>query len=179
MPASDSSHSSPDTHTTHRPNRMMRLANKVSPLPERVRTLILSQAFGRIVPMVGTAHIRYERVTANEVICTLPNRRPMQNHIKGLHAAAMALLAETASGFVVGVNVPDDHLMLIKTMQVNYRKIAKGSLRAVATLTEAQRQLILTTPKGEVDVAVTVTDEAGNEPIECRMLWAWIPKKRD
>jgi hypothetical protein len=31
--------------------------------------------------------------------------------------------------------------------------------------------------KGEVRVAVTVTDEAGIEPIECEFVWAWVPKE--
>ena len=31
----------------------------------------------------------------------------VQNHIKGVHACAMALLAESATGAVFGMNVPD------------------------------------------------------------------------
>jgi hypothetical protein len=27
-------------------------------------------------------------------------------------------------------------------------------------------------------VPVTVTDESGEQPIQCRMTWAWVPKKR-
>ena len=48
-------------------------------------------------------------------------------------------------------------------------------MRAVATLSEEQRELIRSTTKGEVTVAVTVTDESGNQPIECEFVWAWIP----
>ena len=29
--------------------------------------------------------------------------------------------------------------------------------------------------KGEVTVQVTVTDEAGINPVECEFVWAWIP----
>ncbi|MDB0198076.1 DUF4442 domain-containing protein, partial [Acinetobacter baumannii] len=25
---------------------------------------------------------------------------------------------------------------------------------------------------------VTVIDDAGNEPIQCQMLWAWLPKRK-
>ena len=32
--------------------------------------------------------------------------------------------------------------------------------------------------RGEVTVAVTVTDESGNQPIECEFIWAWIPSVR-
>jgi hypothetical protein len=35
------------------------------------------------------------------------------------------------------------------------------------------------TEKGEVSVAVRLTDEAGVEPAEATMIWAWTPKRRD
>jgi acyl-coenzyme A thioesterase PaaI-like protein len=128
--------------------------------------------------MVGTGGIRYEVVSPEQVVCTIKNRRPMQNHIKSLHAVAMALLAETATGFVVGVNLPDDKMPLIKSLKLDYKKLAKGDMKAVATLTDEQRQQILTEPKGEVLVPVVITDATGNSPVEAEMLWAWVPKKR-
>jgi hypothetical protein len=51
-------------------------------------------------------------------------------------------------------------------------------MRAVATLTPEDVARIATEPKGELWVPVTVTDESGNEPIKCEMLWAWIPKAK-
>lgn len=162
-----------------KPNRIMSIVHKTASLPVGIQTFVLSKIFGHVVPMVGTAGIRYEEITPNRVVCTLKNRRRMQNNIKGLHAAAMALLAETATGFVAGVNIPDDKILLVKSLHVDYKKVAKGDLKAVATLTEAQRQQILTEPKGEVLVACTVTDSSGEEPIQTQMLWAWIPKKKD
>ena len=67
---------------------------------------------------------------------------------------------------------------MIKTLRVDYKKRAKGGLRAVATLTDEQIQRMKSESKGEVRVAVTVTDESGREPIECEMIWAWTPKRR-
>ncbi len=62
--------------------------------------------------------------------------------------------------FWSALNVPDDKLPLIKSLKVDYLKRATGSLRAVASLTPEQIQTIHTQEKGEVLVAVTVTDEA-------------------
>lgn len=161
-----------------KPNRMMKMANATSKLPDAIRTFTLSKAFGRIVPMVGTAGLRYEHVSPNKVVVSIKNKRPMQNHIKGVHAAAMALLAETATGFVVGLNVPDHRIMLIKSLHVDYKRIAKGDLVATATLSDEQRQYIIDNEKGELIVPITVTDESGQSPIECTMNWAWLPKKK-
>ena len=38
--------------------------------------------------------------------------------------------------------------------------------------------LAITEDKGDVLVDVVVTDESGESPIVCEMVWAWVPKKR-
>jgi acyl-coenzyme A thioesterase PaaI-like protein len=128
--------------------------------------------------LVGTAGIHYDHVAQDKVVVSIKNRRAVQNHIKGVHAAAMALLAETATGFVTVLNVPDDRIVLIKTLQVNYKKVAKGGLTATATLSDEQRKFIADNEKGELVVPITVVDESGIEPIECTMIWCWLPKKK-
>jgi uncharacterized protein (TIGR00369 family) len=159
-------------------NRLSRTLAPLDRLPVGLRTAARSFLLGRIVKFVGTAGLRVEELTAARAVVTIANRTRVQNHIGSVHAAAMALLAETASGFVVGMNVPDERVPVIKSLQLDYRKRATGALRAVATLTDEQRAQIAAQEKGEVDVTVHVSDEAGIEPIECRMLWAWTPKKR-
>jgi acyl-coenzyme A thioesterase PaaI-like protein len=52
----------------------------------------------------------------------LKNYRQAQNDIGSVHAAAMALLAESSTGFIVGINLPGDRLPLIKRMDLNYVK---------------------------------------------------------
>jgi hypothetical protein len=51
-------------------------------------------------------------------------------------------------------------------------------MRAVAHLSAEQIEQIRTLEKGEVQVPVTVTDEAGVEPVLVEAIWAWIPKKK-
>ena len=148
------------------------------PASRRVHCLALSLLFGSQVKFAGTAKVRVHTLTEQRAVMSIANKRKVQNHIKGVHAAAMALLAESATGFLVGMNVPDDKLPLIKSLKVNYLKRATGSLRAEASLTPEQIHSIHTQDKGEVLVAVTVTDEAGIQPIECEILWAWVSKKR-
>lgn len=130
-------------------NRLAKLVKATSRFPKGVRSTLWSKAFGRVVPMVGTAGIKYIEVSRNTVIVELKNHRGMQNHINQLHAVAMALLAETATGFVTGMNVPDTSIVLIKSMKIDYKRPSKGDMRAVATLTDAQIQEMQSTDKGE------------------------------
>ena len=159
-------------------NRLYKVVQATSKLPKALRTTIWSKTFGRIVPMVGTANIRYLEVSKEKVVVRIENNRNMQNHIKGVHAAAMALLAETATGFVTGLNVPDDRILLIKTLQVDYLKVASGGLTATATLSTEQQQFILDNDKASLEIPISVVDDSGQSPIECKMVWAWLPKKK-
>lgn len=146
-------------------------------LPTNIRATVISKIFGKVVPYVGTSGLLYEEITPERVVVSIKNQRKVQNHINNVHAAAMALLAETATGFVVGMNLPDDKLPLIKSLKVNYYKRTQGDMRAVATLTPEDIARIESEPKGEVLVPVIVTDESGGEPIKCEMLWAWVSKR--
>src|SRR3989338_5186881 len=161
-----------------KPNQLSRNIARFQRLPAGLRPWLTSFMLGNVVPMVGSAGLRFEEISNERVVVTIRNRRKVQNHIKGLHAAAMALLAETATGFCVGMNVPDDKLPLIKTLKVDYLKRAQGDMKAVAQLRPDQIQQIRTQDKGEVTVPVSITDESGGEPIQCEMVWAWVPKKR-
>ncbi|OTG84051.1 DUF4442 domain-containing protein [Acinetobacter sp. ANC 4648] len=159
-------------------NRLAKLVKATAKFPKGIRSTLWSKAFGRVVPMVGTAHIKYIEVSPSQVIVEIKNHRAMQNHIGQLHAVAMALLAETATGFVTGMNVPDTSIVLIKSIQIDYKRPSKGDMRAVATLTDEQIQLIQNSDKGETLVTVVITDETGQEPVQCEMLWAWVSKDR-
>lgn len=128
--------------------------------------------------MVGSAKIRYQEISASKVMVSMANHKAMRNHIGQIHACAMALLAETATGFVTAMNVPDSAVVLIKSLKVDFKRPTKGAMTAVATLTPEQQQLMQSSEKGETLVQVIVTDESGEAPIQCEMLWAWIAKNQ-
>ena len=157
-------------------NRLSKLVKTTSKFPQRIRSTLWSKAFGRVVPMVGSAKLRYLEVSHSKVVVKIENHKVMQNHIGQVHACAMALIAETATGFVTGMNVPDSSIVLIKSLHVDFKRPSKGAMTAVATLTDEQIQQMQNAEKGETLVNVSVTDESGEEPIQCQMLWAWVSK---
>ncbi len=159
-------------------NRLSGIVGKLDLLPRLVRTPALSLLLGRMVPFVGTAGARIEEMTEHRVTVVVDNRRGIRNHIGQVHAAAMALAAETATGFVCGMNVPDNKLLLCKSLKVDFKKRTTGAIRAVATLTAPQREQMRSEDRGNVTVEVHATDDTGIEPIQCEMVWAWIPRTR-
>lgn len=156
---------------------MSRLARTVTRL-ERYPRRVLSWAIGRTVRLIGTAGVQFESMTPEAVTASLANKPKVRNHIGQVHAAGMYLLAETVTGMLVGMNIPDDKIPLLKSAQVRYVRRSEGAIRATATITEDQRQIIQQTDKGEVNVPFSLTDATGEVPMEGEMIWAWILKKK-
>lgn len=157
-------------------NRLALAAHFIQRLPRRLHEPLLSRLFCSQVRFAGTADVRIQKLSLDEVRMSLANQRHVRNHIGGVHAAAMALLAESATGCMVGMGLPDHKLPLIKTLKIDYIRRANGGLRAIATLTQEQRRAMLEQEKGETMIPVTVLDDTGGEPIRCEMHWAWISK---
>ncbi|OBY58265.1 DUF4442 domain-containing protein [Pseudomonas sp. AU12215] len=157
-------------------NRLALAAHLIQRLPHPLHESLLSRLFCSQVRFAGTAGIRIQKLSSDEVRMSLANHRRARNHIGGIHAAAMALLAESASGCLVGMNLPDHKLPLIKTLKVDYLRRARGSLRAIATLAPEQRRAMLEQDKGEALIQVTLLDDSGAEPVRCEMHWAWVRK---
>lgn len=172
-----------------KPNRLSSLVLRVQKagLPASLQQFALTTLFNHQVKFAGTAGIWIQELSPTKSVVHLANRRKVQNHIGGIHACGMALLAESATGMVFGMNVPDTHIPLIKTMKIEYKRRVQGNLKAVASLTPEQLDMIQSADRGEVNVAVQISDEAKQEsssssspslspPIECELIWAWVPK---
>lgn len=139
---------------------------------------LMTKVFRFKVKLAGTTGIEILHTDGKTVTFRQKNYRKAQNHIGSVHAAATALLAESCTGFIVGINLPGDKLPLIKCMDLQYVKRATGDMTAVATLTDEQIELMQTSDKGEINVAVKVTDVTGIEPVICEMIWAWVNKNK-
>ena len=101
-------------------NFLAGIVDKINKKPKLYRNWLLNYLLGSTIKFVGTAGVKCETLTREQSIWTLKNKKKVRNHIKGVHAAAMGLLAETATGMVVGMNVPDDRIPVIKSMKVTY-----------------------------------------------------------
>ncbi|WJG10067.1 DUF4442 domain-containing protein [Aliiglaciecola sp. LCG003] len=158
-------------------NPLRKFVDKVNHYPSWLSSFLMTQVFRHTVKLAGTVKVDIIRTDGHTVVFKQKNRRKVRNHIGTVHAATMALLAESATGFIVGINLPGDKLPLIKTMNLNYVKRCTGDITAVASLTDEQIALMQTAAKGEVSVKVEITDGMEVTPLVAEMIWAWVPKK--
>ncbi|HLW74616.1 MAG TPA: DUF4442 domain-containing protein [Gammaproteobacteria bacterium] len=159
-------------------NRLSRTVHRLDKLPTGLRQTLITWIFGGAVHFVRTTGLLFEELSEERAVLIVQNRRRVQNHIGTVHAAAVALLGETATGAVFGMSVPDDKFPVLKSMRINYLKRSEGGLRAEATLPAEVCARFTIEQKGELAVPVKITDKTGEPTVECEYVWAWRPKKK-
>lgn len=160
-------------------------------LSDDERALAVTKAIGETIPYMATAGVQVEVYTPTSVVVALPDRPAVHNHVGTPHAAALALLAEAATGLVVALNLPDGAVPLLRSMSVDFRKMATGRITASASLSEEEQERVAARPIGKIDVDVELrrasaestssTDgsaDAPLPPVKGALQWAWIPKER-
>jgi len=159
-------------------NTLARYVEKINRLPLFMRPFLLTQLFCRQVKFANTTGIDILHVNFEQVQMRLRNRKRVQNHIGGIHAVAAAVLAESCTGLLLGMHVPNTRLPLLKSMTVEFKRRMNGNLHAQANLSAAQIKQISEHEQGDVVVPVIITDDSGEQPIICQMHWAWVVKTR-
>ena len=158
-------------------NLLSRMVAKIGKLPAWLRPFAITKMFTSQVRFAGTGAVQFLELEEGRALLQMKNVRKVQNHIHTIHAAAMALLGETATGAALGMVLPDSKIPLLKSLHIDYVKRATGTLRAEATLPPEMRARVLAEERGDFAVPVKVTDESGEEPIKCQFVWAWVPRK--
>lgn len=158
-------------------NVFARIARRHAGREPEERRRLLTRDVGEAIPFTGTAGLGVAVLRPTRVIVTLAPGRATQNHIGGTHAAALALLAETATGLIVAQNVPSESVPVLRSLGVDFKRRAEGTLRAEAQFPVEEVERIRARPIGKVEAPVTVTDESGEEPVRATLDWAWLPSE--
>lgn len=136
------------------------------------------------VPMVGTLSIRFDELTRQRAVLTLPDQREYHNHVGGLHAGAMFTLAETASGAIVLGNFGHrmgDATPLAVESTIRYRRLAMGDITATAVMDRDPNDVIAELDAGqrpEFTIVVTLSDADGTVTGEMTILWTLRPNRK-
>jgi uncharacterized protein (TIGR00369 family) len=130
----------------------------------------------RAVPFVGAGGVRIHALGREGVVLSLPMRRRVSNHIGSAHAAAVALLAETAGGLAFAMHLPAARTPVVKCMELAFLRIARGCITATAQVPDDAVTQLHDDASGELVVPVALHDEAAGELVVCRLLYAWFTR---
>ncbi|WP_435130730.1 DUF4442 domain-containing protein [Actinacidiphila sp. bgisy144] len=141
----------------------------------------IGEILSSTVPMVRTLGLEYLETTAERAVVALPDRPEYRNHVGGPHAGAMFTAGESASGAVV-IGAFGDQLTravpLPVRVEVTYTKIARGQVRATATLGRPAADVVAELDTGrrpEFPVEVVLTREDGAETGRMTVVWTLRP----
>jgi len=149
--------------------RVLSLWRRLSPLPFGPELFML--AFGAMVPYSGALGAKVEVLEPGRVRLRLRERRAVRNHLRSVHAIALANLGEMASGLAMTTALPEGIRSIVTGLSIEYAKKARGVLVAESRVTVPDR----VTEDVEHDVRAEVRDAAGDVVATVTVRWRLGP----
>jgi uncharacterized protein (TIGR00369 family) len=146
--------------------------NRLEKLPGGKR--IFSRLVGRAAPYTGTIGAHIEELRQDYARVTLRDRKEVRNHLRCVHAVALANLAELTGNIAVAYSLPDDARFIVAGMSIEYLKKARGTLTATSTPRIPQ-----VSERKEYDVHVEIRDTSGDLCAKATLRTLVGPKKAD
>ncbi|MEP6690098.1 MAG: hotdog fold domain-containing protein [Gemmatimonadaceae bacterium] len=134
---------------------------------------LFSILLGRMVPYTGSISPRVVELRAGYAKVRMKDRHRLRQHLKSVHAIALANLAEVTSGLAMNVGLPDDARGIVRALSIEYLKKARGVLTA-----ECQTEIPDTSEKRAHTVHATITDESGDVVARAAVEWMVGPARK-
>jgi hypothetical protein len=137
---------------------------------------LLNLALARIIPFNAPHHPKIEKITENGIEISLPYIRKNLNHLKGLHACALAALSEYACGLNLIRNFHSgEYRLIMKELQMTYHYQGREAAITKFSIPKEDIESIKDTLSREEAVFRSFTidthDLSGNHLCTATVLW--------
>jgi len=132
---------------------------------------LFSFFLGRTVPYSGNIKAEVLSLGNGEVAVSMKDRRAVRNHLKSIHAIALANLGELASGMAMFSKIPNSTRAIVVDLEIKYLKKARGTLTAYGRAT----------PPDIIDTSITsivdadIKDDEGDIVASIKVHWLLSP----
>lgn len=150
--------------------RMLSLWAKLHRLP--AGKWMFSRLLGFTIPYTGSVRAKVDHLVPGHARVHLADRRRVRNHLRSVHAIALANVAELSTGLAVLSGMPAGYNGILVGLNVEYIKKARGNL-----VIECRCQVPEFEERTEIPVESTITDEAGDVVTTATARWLIGPQK--
>jgi acyl-coenzyme A thioesterase PaaI-like protein len=135
------------------------------------RTLF-SRAVGLMAPYTGTIRARVVALERGRAEVQMRDRRWVRNHLRSVHAIALANLAELTGNVAMAYAMPDDARFIVAGIDLDYVKKARGTITG-----RCECPVPETSERVEYRVPVTLHDPSGDVVVRATLRTLVGPKK--
>ncbi len=138
---------------------------------------VLNILLRRVIPFNRPHGFRITEIGDNHITTSGPCRRANHNHLRGIHACAIATVAEISAGFLLLTKLDSQHYRLIMSrMEVDYLYQAKQQIFSISSLAAERIEAEIIAPlqlQDSVSIVLEsrVSDVSGNEIADARTTW--------
>jgi acyl-coenzyme A thioesterase PaaI-like protein len=133
---------------------------------------VFSRLVGTAAPYTGSIGAQVVALSRGSSRVVLRDRRAVRNHLRCIHAVALANLAELTGNVAVAYSLPDDARFIVAGMDIDYVKKARGTVTGVC-----ECELPSTSDRVEIEVPVQILDGSGDVVASARLRTLIGPKK--
>lgn len=144
--------------------RLIRAWQRLSPRPGG--RWLFSRIVGRMAPYTGTIGARVTELEPGRARVELRDRRRVRNHLRSVHAIALANLGEMSSGLAMMAALPAGVRGIPTRISIEYLKKARGTLIAHGTAAPPA-----VTEPTTTDAEARIIDADGDVVAHIRVQW--------
>ena len=134
--------------------------------------LLFSKMLGMAAPYTGTINARVEDLRVGHARVSLRDRRFVRNHLRSVHAIALANLAEVTGNVALAYSLPSDARFIPTQIHIEYLKKARGTITGISDCPVPD-----SSERGEYLVPVSLRNEAGEEVARATLTTLVGPKR--
>lgn len=138
---------------------------------------VLNTILARTIPFNRPHRFRILAIAQNKIETFAPYRRSNYNHIRGVHACAIATVAEFSAGFLLLTRLdPTRYRLIMGKLEADYFYQAKKDIIAMAELSEQELHEKIVAPLRHQDsttivMTTSIRDVSGNSVARVETTW--------